>query len=142
MPTDWNDIWVATMDGTDSWTVERQHPELNRDPQRFSQKFSHPGLAYMLVIGLTGSLIGMYGPFKAGTNDITKFRKCEFFEIMRSNGNIRAIGDLGFRGEPDLISVPNAHDAKAVATFKSRALKRHESFNKLIKDFHITLDRF
>ena len=67
MPNDWgSDVFVATLDGTDSWTNERQQHDLNRDPQRFSKKFNHPGLAYLLVIGLTEGLIGMYGPFKAG----------------------------------------------------------------------------
>jgi hypothetical protein len=142
MPADWgDDIFAATLDGTDSWTNERQHWELNRDPQRFSQKFGHAGLAYLLVIALTGGLIGLYGPFKAGKNDITKFRDCPFIDVLRSN-DLRAIGDLGFRGEENLISVPNAHDSPAVTDFKSRALKRHESFNKLIKDFEITLQRF
>ena len=142
MPVNWNgDIFVASLDGTDSWTNERQHPELNRDPQRYSKKFNHPGLAYLLVIGLTGGLIGMYGPYKAGANDITKFRNCPFIDILRNN-KLRAIGDLGFRGKENLLSVPNAHDSPAVTDFKSRALKRHESFNKLVKDFEITLQRF
>jgi hypothetical protein len=57
---------------------------------------------------------------------------------MWLNSNRRAIGDLGFRGEEALLSVPKAHDSPAVAEFKSRALKRHESFNKLIKDIEIT----
>ena len=142
MPLNWRgDIFVATLDGTDSWTNERQHPELNRDPQRFSKKFDHAGLAYLLVIGLTGGLIGLYGAYKAGKNDITKFRECPFYGILKHN-KLRAIGDLGFRGEEKLISVPNAHDSPAVTDFKLRALKRHESFNKLIKDFQITLQRF
>ena len=80
----------------------------------------------------------MYGPYKAGANDITKFQNCPFIDILRNN-KLQAIGDLGFRGEENLLSVPNAHDSPAVTEFKSRALKRHESFNKLVKDFEITL---
>jgi hypothetical protein len=127
VPYEWgSDVFVATLNGTDSWTNERQHHELNRDPQRFSKKFNHPGLTYFLLFGLTEGLIGLYGPFKAGRNDILKFRNCAFQNILL-NSNRRAVGDLGFRGEEALLSVPNAHDssavASAVAEFKSRALK-------------------
>ena len=48
---------------------------------------------------------------------------------------MKAIGDLGYRGTSDLISVPNNTDSLQVKKFKSRALKRHKKFNGLIKNF-------
>lgn len=141
LPENHVDTFVMSLDGTDSWTQERQHPTFNRDEARFSKKFDHAGLSYLLGISLTGGLICMYGPFKAGTNDIKKYRQCGLKDWLTSLKK-RAIGDLGFRGEPATISIQNVHDSGAVAAFKSRALKRHESFNKLIKDYEITLQRF
>ena len=39
LPQNVVDTFIMTLDGTDSWTCERQHPTLNRDPSRFSKKF-------------------------------------------------------------------------------------------------------
>ena len=84
----------------------------------------------------------MNGPFDAGENDITIFRKPNgLMERLRSLGK-KAIGDFGYRGEPDYVSFPNAHDSKPVDRFKSRALKRQENFNCMTKVFQILAGRF
>jgi hypothetical protein len=57
----------------------------------------------------------------------------------------KAIGDLGYRGEPNkyyYVSFPNPNDGKGVALFKSKALKRHENFNCMTKVFEILAGRF
>ena len=40
------------------------------------------------------------------------------------------------------MSTPNKHDSKAVKLFKSRALKRQEKFNGMIKTFDCLKGRF
>jgi hypothetical protein len=77
----------------------------------------------------------MNGPFPAGTNDITVFRKNGGLKDELERRKQKAIGDRGYRGENKLVSIPNAHNNPGVATFKSRALKRHENFNSLIKQY-------
>ena len=54
----------------------------------------------------------------------------------------KAIGDQGYKGEPDLISYYNTTDSPSVALFKSRALLRHETFNGMTKQFGILQGRF
>ena len=81
------------------------------------------------------------GPFPAGSNDISIFRKKCLLEELSRRGK-KAIGDSGYNGGPQYLSTPNAHDNKAVKLFKSRALKRHETFNGHTKVFEILSGRF
>jgi hypothetical protein len=49
---------------------------------------------------------------------------------------MKAIGDGGYHGHQKSISAPNPHNSADVRLFKSRALKRHETFNGLsMKNF-------
>ena len=54
----------------------------------------------------------------------------------------KAIGDGIYRGNQDTVSFPNTHDSRSVKKFKSRALKRHESFNGMTKSFQILRQMF
>ena len=52
------------------------------------------------------------------------------------------VGDKGYRGESDLIALPNTQDTEEVREFKSRALARHEKFNGQIKNFACMSEKF
>lgn len=54
----------------------------------------------------------------------------------------KIIGDSGYRGEPDKITTPTRHDTLVVKNYKSRALSRHETFNKRIKSFGVLKNTF
>jgi hypothetical protein len=137
-----DDIWIMTVDGTHIWIQEPTHKELAQDPKYFSKKFQHAGMTFELGISLTGGLIWINGPFPAGTNDIRMFRKPGGLkEKLQATGKM-AIGDRGYRGEPDLISFFNPEDSKGVAKFKCRALMRHEIFNWKVKTFEAVRGRF
>lgn len=135
-----NQVWCMTVDGTHVWRREPKHPELAIDRKTFSHKFNKAGYAYELAISLTGGLVWVHGPFKAGQNDITIFRKALKARLLQLGR--KAIGDRGYRGEPSVISFPNATDSTAVAMFKSRALCRHETFNGMTKTFDCLSGRF
>jgi len=137
-----DDIWIMTVDGTHVWIQEPTHDELGQDPKYFSKKFKHAGMTFELGVSLTGGLIWINGPFPAGTNDITMFRKPGGLKEKLRAMKKRAIGDRGYRGEPELISYFNAHDSKGVAKFKCRALMRHEIFNWKVKTFEAVRGRF
>jgi len=137
-----NEVWIMTVDGTDQWTVERRTADFSQDRKRFSKKFDHAGMAYELGISLTGGLIWMNGPFLAGTTDLNKFRFEGGLKERLQLINKKAIADLGYPGEHECISTLNPHDYDAVRKFKSRALKRHETFNGIVKAFAITHSRF
>lgn len=137
-----DDVWVLTVDSVHCWRVEPRDPEFSQNCQAYSHKLNKAGYAYELGLDLVGGLIWMHGQFDAGTNDITIFRKPNgLLERLRHLGK-KAIGDFGYRGEPHYVSFPNSMDSKKLALFKSRAQKRHENFNAMIKVFRILSGRF
>ena len=60
----------------------------------------------------------------------------------RSKVQHRALGDRGYRGEREYISIPSSHDEEEVREFKGRALSRHETFNGRLKNFDCLEERF
>jgi hypothetical protein len=142
-PTDWGkDIWIITVDGIHCWVSEPQHPEWSQDSDYFSHKYGKAGVMYELGIAIAESkLVWMNGPFKAGYSDLKVFKnkglKAKLESIKR-----QAIADSGYPGFPKLASTPNNEDSKGVKRFKSRALKQHEYFNNLIKNFDCLDVRF
>jgi hypothetical protein len=137
-----NDIFVLSVDGTHVWITEPSHPEFSQDRKAYSHKLNKSGMSYELGICLIGGLIWMNGPYLAGTNDITIFRKENGLKDRLEQLGKKAIGDFGYRAEPNYVSFPNSHDSKPVAMFKSRACKRHENFNGMLKDFDSLAGRF
>jgi hypothetical protein len=83
----------------------------------------------------------MKGPYAAGANDLKVFITKGLEQQLLADG-IKAIGDGGYHGHQKSISAPNPHDSAGVRLFKSRALKRHETFNGLMKNFDSLSGRF
>jgi hypothetical protein len=85
----------------------------------------------------------MNGPFRAGKNDIKIVRNHGLMARLRALGK-KGIGDKAYSREHyrDVMSTWNAHDDYCVKKFKSRALKRHEHFNGMIKRFKSMDGRF
>ena len=132
-----DDIWILTVDGTHVWLYEPGHPEFSQDSEYYSHKFNKAGINYELGIAIaTGKLVWMNGPYKAGNNDLKIFTRCglkeKLLELMK-----KGIGDRGYAGHHEVISIPNRKDVREVKLFKSRALKRHETFNGMTKTFGI-----
>jgi DDE superfamily endonuclease len=136
------DIWVLSVDGTHCWIKEPGHPEFSQDKSKYSHKLNKAGKSYELGIDLTGGLIWMNGPYDAGENDIQIFRKEDGLKQRLEMLGKKAIGDLGYRGEPQFVSFPNPLDSKRITKFKSRAMKRHENFNGMTKVFDVLAGRF
>ena len=57
-----------------------------------------------------------------------------FFKIPDGK---RVIGDTGYQGEPDKVSVTKDGDSKDVKKFFARAKSRQETFNSRLKAFQI-----
>jgi DDE superfamily endonuclease len=142
-PDEWgNDIWIITVDGTHCWINEPQHPDWSQDRQYYSHKFAKAGINYELGIAIgTSRLVWMNGPFKAGANDAKIFRDHGLLARLEAIGK-KAIGDRGYRGYHHACSTYNPHDGRNVKKFKSRSLKRHETFNLLTKRFKCLDGRF
>jgi DDE superfamily endonuclease len=141
-PDDWGaSIWVLTVDGTHCWINEPKHPDWSQDRQYYSHKFAKAGINYELAIAIaTQRLVWMAGPYKAGTNDVTIFKSG--LKLKLAECGKKAIGDRGYTGHHEQVSTYNAHDSRNVKKFKSRALKRHETFNFMTKRFKCLDGRF
>lgn len=112
-----SDTWVLTVDGTHCWIKEPNHPEFSQDRSKYSHKLNKAGKSYELGIALNGGIIWMNGPFDAGENDIAIFRKANGLKERLEALGKKAIGDLGYRGEPKYVSFPNPLDSKPINKF-------------------------
>ena len=134
--------WIMSVDGTHCWIEEPIHPEFSQDRKFYSHKYNKAGLNYELGILLWESrLVWMQGPTRAGSNDVHNFVNGGLEGRLLLMGK-KAIGDGGYYGHQAAISTPNVADPRNVGKFKSRALKRHEKFNGMIKCFDCLKGRF
>ena len=127
-----------TIDGTHVTINEPLHPDFSQDKKYFSHKKNRAGWVYEVGLSLfTSNLIWMNGPHKAGANDKTIFAFPGGLKEVLAQEGVKAIGDKFYNGHPNEVSTFNAQDSHEVKRFKSRALKRHERFNGLLKQFAI-----
>lgn len=137
-----DNVWAVTVDGVHFWIEEPQHPTWSFDKEFYSHKYAHAGLCCELGISISKSqLVWMNGKFKAGLSDNKIFKNKGLKDKLTEGGKM-AIADGGYPGHPNVLSTPNHHDSKSVKLFKSRALKRHEKFNGMIKHFDCLKGRF
>lgn len=137
-----DDIWIITVDGTHVWISEPGHPEWSQDSDYFSHKYGKAGVNYELGISLSkNQLVWMNGPFPAGESDNRVFIRYGLRKKLKQLKK-RGIADGGYPGHPLYLSTPNHLDSKDVKKFKSRALKRHETFNGMTKNFDCLSGRF
>jgi len=72
----------------------------------------------------------MSSPHPTGEHDITIFCK----GLKQRNPSIKfGIFDIGYRGEKELLSIPNSHDDQELARFKSHACLWQETINNPLK---------
>jgi DDE superfamily endonuclease len=136
-------IWVMTVDGTHVAINEPLHPEFSQDKYYFSHKKNRAGWVYEIGISLFSSnLIWMNGPHKASASDKVVFKLPGGLKEVLAQENLKAIGDKLYSGHQNEVCIYNAQDSEEVKKFKSRALKRHERFNSLLKQFAVLDGRF
>ena len=142
-------IFIITVDGAHFRIDEPTHKTFSENTKFYSHKFKQAGLTYEIAISIfENKCVWAVGPYPAGVNDLTVFRKhlkakmLESREASPKNVQFRAIGDKGYKGERDVLSVPSSHDADVVRDFKSRALSRQETFNARMKTFDCLDERF
>ena len=122
---------------------EPTHKDFSENTNFYSHKFHKAALAYEVGISIfTDKCVWIEGPFPAGKHDISIYRsKLKGVMKKKAPGKL-AVGDRGYRGEADLITIPSSHDGQDVRDFKSRALSRHETFNGRLKNFTVLDERF
>ena len=116
----WNDdgvsVWDIAVDGVHTRCNEPTHATWSQDKKYFSHKCNHAGYGYELATRLhTNQLAWMSGPFPAGMNDISVFKKKGLREELRRRGK-KGIGDKGYYGSSSVCTY-NAHDNPGVKMF-------------------------
>ena len=124
--------FMMTVDGVHCPIEEPRPFSTENSSHKFGGK---PGVNYELGLLMhKPKLIWCHGPTKPGKyNDISVFRLKLRGEMDEQVPGRKAIGDKGYRGEPDFISTYNDFDPPELIEFKGRALARHETFNQRIK---------
>ena len=115
-----------------------------KDPANYSHKHHSAGFNAEVAVSIKESrCIWINGPGPAGQDvDIVLFRAPGGVKEKLQSIGKKAIADGGYVGEAAVLSTPNGHDCPSVRQFKSRALKRHEKFNNLLKCFKVLSAKF
>jgi hypothetical protein len=132
-----DDIWICTVDGTMSVSNERAGKDQPKDPAIFSFKHHAAGYNSEIAVSIKESrCIWVNGGHDAGSGtDRVLFRQPGGLRDTLKQYKKKGIADGGYTGDDDVLSTPNGHDDPSVRKFKSRALKRHEKFNSMLKVF-------
>ena len=133
-------VFIFSVDGTHCRINEPMHDRYSQDARYFSHKTHSAGLSYELGVSLySNQLVWMNGPFPAGRSDMQIFRNnlLERIPVGKS-----VIADGGYRGKPQVVSVPNNYDDPDLRKFKRRARCRQETFNARLKNFRVLDNRF
>ena len=109
----WNDdgvsVWDLAVDGVHTKCNEPTHAVWSQDKKYYSHKCKHAGYGYELGTRLhTNQLAWMNGPYPAGMNDISVFKRKGLRRELRRREK-KAIGDKGYTGSPAEISVFIVH---------------------------------
>ena len=108
----------------------------------YSHKFKKPAARYEVAVSIqTGDIVWTSGPWRAGRYpDIKIFRQGGLKQKLLEAGE-RAEADLGYRGEPATINLPEEGPAELLLV-KKRIRMRHETVNKQFKNWECLNQRF
>lgn len=119
-----------------------EEPRSDPDKNWYSHKHNNPAYSYEIGLDInSNNIVWVNGPFKAGNTDLVMFQAPNGLKSMIPP-NYRIIGDMGYAGEPGIISTKNHFDTDAVKLFKRRARARHENLNSFVKHFSILSGRY
>ena len=124
-------VCKISVDGTD-FLVKKQW---DNQASWISHKFKKPAVRYELGVCIqTGDIVWFAGPFRAGRfADLTIFRCGGLKKLLLATGE-RAEADLGYRGEPSTIDLPDDGCAYMYCA-KKLVRQRHETVNKRLKNW-------
>ena len=129
-----NEYFIVSVDGVHCRIYE---PRTQPSSGWYSKKSNGAGLSYELGVAVHhNKIVWINGPFPAGQNDLTIFRKPNGL-MSKIPDNCRAIGDDGYIGEPSKVSTKNSYNSDEVKRFTNRVRARHETVNSRLKAFSI-----
>lgn len=128
-------LFFLTVDGTDC-PINEPTP-FNRN--WMSHKFKGPAIKYEIGVSLEGDISWVSTPYRGSVHDSTIFRRALRLAIPEG---YCVIVDSAYGQQDDKVAPVTDYDDKEVAIFKKRALARHETCNKRLKDFKVTSHHF
>lgn len=135
-----DETFIVSVDGIH---CRIQEPRCDPSSKWYSHKFHAAGLGYELAIAIhSNQLAWINGPFPASKHDITIFRGLagetpEPGLISKIPPGKRGVGDSGYSGEPNKMSITHEGDSPEVKKHKGRVKSRQENFNGRLKNFRI-----
>jgi hypothetical protein len=97
---------------------------------------SPPGLAYEIALSIRENrIVWTNGPFPASWHDITIYRR-DLMNLVPIGG-LMDIGDSGYSGEPDSLTIIRSNDSATLKKFKEAAQARQENIYERIKEFSL-----
>jgi hypothetical protein len=139
LPVEWpDDTFVGVVDGTHCRCYKPSHPEFPFDSSYKSYKLGKDGLAYEVMIDMSGLPIWINGPYPAGTPDIVIY-KDKLGQLIPADKLV--LGDKGYIG-PANCSIPYWTDPYPLREFKRGHRARMEQYNGRLKNFRILEDVF
>ena len=125
-----------TVDGTD-YEVYEQSPWSKR---WYSHKFKRAGLRYEIGVCIqSGDIVWTHGPFACGAwPDINIFR-AKLKRMLAPRELV--VADKGYRGDKS-VRIPSACCSHADHRAMNKALARHETVNRRLKQFGVLSKRF
>jgi hypothetical protein len=132
------EIFIVSVDGVH---CRIQEPRTDPGKKWYDHKSNSAGVAYELAISIRrNQLVWIKGPFPASRHDITTFRSedapGEGLIDMIPEGR-RAVGDSGYKGEPNKVTITREGQTKELKKYLARVKSRHETFNARIKSFRV-----
>jgi hypothetical protein len=133
-----NEVFIISVDG-----VHCQVHKVRQAPgsKRYSHKHNLAGDSYELGIAIPqNQLVWINGPFPASRHDITTFRSANEpangLKAKIPDGK-RAIGDSGYKGEPDKVSITREGHSDGIRKYFGQVKSRHKTFNSCLKRFKV-----
>jgi hypothetical protein len=107
----------------------------------YSHKHNSAGISYELGIAIRqNQLVWINGLFPASWHDITTFQSANEpangLKAKIPDGK-RAIGDSGYKGEPDKVAITWEGHSNKVKKYFGRVKSRHKTFNSCLKGFKV-----
>ena len=148
---DESEVHIITVDGVNFKTQEFR---LDPSTKWFDHKTNSAGLTYEFALAIRQNrLVWLKGPKPAGSkHDITIFRggtkeqgkknwdqNSLYFKLPPGK---KAVGDSGYGGEPEKITITKDQHSLGLKKFLGRAKNRQESFFLRIKAFNVLGHRF
>jgi hypothetical protein len=122
---------LISVDGIDC-AIQEPYPF---DEGIFSKKLNGPGFKYEIgVCILTGDIVWVNGPFKAGRNDVTIFSEDGLKFALAEDEAVEV--DAGYKGD-DALKNPNVAQTRRDRREKSIVRARHEIINSWFKKFEV-----